>query len=329
VAQTEISPDSLLPGDRGARPHVSLVVPVFNEEATIREVYRRSADALAADGRPWEIIFVDDGSADGTWKALEEIHAEDSNIRAVRFKRNFGQHPAMHAGIVRARGDVVVTMDADLQNEPADIVRLVDAIDGGAEVASGKRMTRADGWGRMLPSKLVNRMLRSFTKTDVSDFGCAFNAYRRDTLLPLAGSIGKQKFTKALVVSTGASVVEVDIAHQQRDGRSRYTWLGLIRVALHVLAGFWPQPIQWAGMIIGVTSSLLAFAAAIWGFVFWIAESDFPGQLFLAALVLAILGIQGFIFALVGEYLGRLQRDVEGRPLYTIASDLEGRRSAE
>jgi hypothetical protein len=100
-------------------------------------------------------------------------------------------------------------------------------------------------------------------------------------------------------------------------------------MALHVLAGFWPQPIQWAGMIIGVTSWILAFAAGIWGIVFWIAESDFPGQLFLAAIVLGIGGLVGFILALVGEYLGRLQRDVEGRPLYSVASDLEGRRSAE
>jgi hypothetical protein len=131
------------------------------------------------------------------------------------------------------------------------------------------------------------------------------------------------------VVSTGASVVEVDIDHQQRDGRSRYTWLGLIRVALHVLAGFWPQPIQWAGMIIGIASSLLSAVAGIWGLVFWIAQGDFPGQLFLASLVLAILGIQGFIFALVGEYLGRLQRDAEGRPLYTVGQELDARRGTD
>jgi undecaprenyl-phosphate 4-deoxy-4-formamido-L-arabinose transferase len=329
VAQTEFSAEALLPLERGGRPHVSLVVPVYNEAETIREVYRRSAEALETDGRPYEILFVDDGSTDGTWSALEDIHEHDPNVRAVRFKRNFGQHPAMHAGIVRARGDVVVTMDADLQNEPADIVRLVDAIDAGAEVASGRRVTRNDGWGRKLPSKLVNRMLRNFTKSDVSDFGCAFNAYRRDVLLPLAGSIGKQKFTKALVVSTGATVTEVDIGHQQRNGQSRYSWLGLIRMALHVLAGFWPQPIQWAGMVIGVTSSLLAFAAAIWGIVAWIVQDDFPGQLFLASLVLSILAIQGFIFALIGEYLARLQRDVEGRPLYTVASDLDPRRTDE
>ncbi len=172
-------------------------------------------------------------------------------------------------------------------------------------------------------------MLRSFTGSDISDFGCAFNAYRRDVLLPMAGSIGKQKFTKALVLSTGASVVEVDIDHQAREGRSRYTWPGLIRVALHVIAGFWPQPIQWAGMAIGVTASFLASVAGIWGIVAWIVRNDFPGQLFLAALVLAILGIQGLIFALVGEYLGRLQRDVEGRPLYTVASDLDRRREPD
>jgi undecaprenyl-phosphate 4-deoxy-4-formamido-L-arabinose transferase len=326
MARTELRPDAVLRGERGTRPHVSLVVPVYNEETTIREVYRRSAEALDADGRPYEIIVVDDGSTDGTWAELEAIHAADPNVRAVRFKRNFGQHPAMHAGIVRARGDVVVTMDADLQNSPQDIVRLVDAVDGGSDVASGKRRTRDDGLRRTLPSKLVNRMLRSFTKTEITDFGCAFNAYRREVLLPMSGSIGKQKFTKALVVSTGASVVEVEIDHRQREGRSRYTWLGLIRVALHVIAGFWPQPIQWAGMTVGIGSSLLAVAAWVWGVVVWIAREDFPGQLFLASLALAILGIQGFILALVGEYLGRLQRDAEGRPLYTVGQELDGRR---
>jgi undecaprenyl-phosphate 4-deoxy-4-formamido-L-arabinose transferase len=326
MAQTEVGSETRRTGERAGRPHVSLVIPIYDEEQTVREVHRRSAEALERDGRPWEILFVDDGSRDGTWAVLEEIHREDPNVRAVRFKRNFGQHPAMHAGIVRARGDVVVTMDADLQNSPADILRLVEAVDAGHDVASGRRRTRQDGWARMLPSKLVNWMLRAFTKSDINDFGCAFNAYRRDVLLPMAGSIGKQKFTKALVVSTGASVVEVDINHARREGRSRYTWIGLVRVALHVVAGFWPQPIQWAGMAIGVASSVLATVAGIWGLVFWIAHGDFPGQLFLAGLVLAILGIQGFIFALVGEYLGRLQRDVEGRPLYTVGKELDRRR---
>jgi glycosyltransferase involved in cell wall biosynthesis len=124
MAQIEVGPDAARVGERGGRPHVSLVLPVFNEEATVREVYRRSADALEEAAYAYEIIVVDDGSTDRTWAELEAIHREDPNVRAIRFKRNFGQHPAMHAGIVRARGDVVVTMDADLQNNPHDIVRL-------------------------------------------------------------------------------------------------------------------------------------------------------------------------------------------------------------
>jgi dolichol-phosphate mannosyltransferase len=165
-------------------------------------------------------------------------------------------------------------------------------------------------------------MLRSFTGVAVSDFGCAFNAYSRSALEPVLGVIGKQKFTKALVLSAGASVVEVDLTHQARADSSRYSPFRLIRLALHVLAGFWPQPIQWAGVLIGSICGLLTVAVGIWGIVFWIAKGDFPGLLFLGGLVLGVLAVQGFILALVGEYLGRIQRDVEGRPLYTIGEEI-------
>ena len=138
----------------------------------------------------------------------------------------------------------------------------------------------------------------------------------------MLGSIGKQKFTKALILSGGASVVEVDVAHAPRHGPSRYSPLRLTRLALHVLAGFWPQPIQWIGVLLGTVSSLLALALGIYGVVFWIDESNFPGPLFGGVAVLFVLGIQGFILALVGEYLGRIQRDVEGRPIYTIDREL-------
>jgi undecaprenyl-phosphate 4-deoxy-4-formamido-L-arabinose transferase len=160
-------------------PEISLVVPVFNEEATLEEVCRRATATLEELGKPFELIVVDDGSRDGTWAVVERLAAEDPRLRAVRFKRNFGQHPAMHAGLVRARGDIVVTMDADLQNVPEDLPRLIAAVEGGADVASGRRVGREDSWGRTLPSKLINGMLRRFTGVDVSDFGCAFNAYSR------------------------------------------------------------------------------------------------------------------------------------------------------
>jgi undecaprenyl-phosphate 4-deoxy-4-formamido-L-arabinose transferase len=303
-------------------PEVSLVVPVFNEEATLEEVCRRATATLEELGKPFEVIVVDDGSRDGTWAIIEGLVAADPRVRGVRFKRNFGQHPAMHAGLVRARGDIVVTMDADLQNVPEDLPRLIAAVEGGVDVASGRRMGREDSWGRTLPSKMVNGMLRSFTGVDVDDFGCAFNAYSRSAIEPVIGVIGKQKFTKALVLSAGASVVEVDLTHQARADSSRYSPFRLIRLALHVLAGFWPQPIQWAGVTIGAICGLLTLAVGVWGIAVWIVKGNFPGLLFLGGLVLGVLAVQGFILALVGEYLGRIQRDVEGRPLYTIDREI-------
>jgi undecaprenyl-phosphate 4-deoxy-4-formamido-L-arabinose transferase len=228
----------------------------------------------------------------------------------------------MHAGLSRARGDIVVTMDGDLQNQPEDIPRLVEGIEAGNDVASGRRRGRKDSVGRSLPSRVINGMLRRFTGVSISDFGCAFNAYRRDAVEPMLGSIGKQKFTKALVLSGGATVVEVDVSHAARTDASRYSPLRLTRMALHVLAGFWPQPIQWIGVLLGTVSTLLALALGSYGIVFWIDEANFPGPLFGGVAVLFVLGVQGFILALVGEYLGRIQRDVEGRPLYLIDKEI-------
>ena len=298
---------------------LSIVVTVLNEEGSVAELYRRTAAAL--DGTPFELVFVDDGSTDGTFAVLERLHATDARVRAVRLKRNFGQHPAMHAGLVRARGDAIVTMDGDLQNEPEDIPKLVAALER-ADVASGRRIGRRDAASRTLPSRLVNGMLRRFTGVPISDFGCAFNAYRRSAIEPLLGTIGKQKFTKALVLSSGATVEEVDVSHAaSRDG-SRYSPLRLVRLTLHLLAGFWPQPVQWIGVTLGLVCTLAATALGVYGVVYWVANEDFPGPLFGGVGIIFVLGVQGFILALIGEYLGRIQRDVEGRPLYTVDREL-------
>jgi undecaprenyl-phosphate 4-deoxy-4-formamido-L-arabinose transferase len=301
-------------------PELSVVVTVFDEAPALEELYRRTVDALA--GCDFELIIVDDGSADGSFAVVERLHAADARVRGVRLKRNFGQHPAMHAGLARARGQIVVTMDGDLQNPPEDLPKLVAAVEGGADVASGRRAARRDSWGRTLPSRLINGMLRRFTGVDISDFGCAFNAYRREAVEPVLDAIGKQKFTKALVLSTGASVVEVDVGHAARLGSSRYSPLRLVRTALHVLAGFWPQPIQWIGLALGTICTLGAVALGCYGVAFWIDQANFPGPLFGGVAILFVLGVQGFILALVGEYLGRIQRDVSGRPLYTVEREL-------
>jgi undecaprenyl-phosphate 4-deoxy-4-formamido-L-arabinose transferase len=298
---------------------VSVVVTLLNEEGSVAELYRRLAATLA--GRDWEAIFVDDGSTDGTFAALRAIREHDAHVRVVRFKRNFGQHPAMHAGLVRARGDRIVTMDGDLQNEPEDIPKLLEALDR-VDVASGRRVARRDSPGRTLPSRVINGLLRRFTRVSISDFGCAFNGYRRSAIEPMLGAIGRQKFTTALVLSSGVSVEEVDVSHATAGRSSRYSPVRLVRLALHVVAGFWPQPVQWIGVTLGLLCTLAAGALGVYGLVYWVARSNFPGPLFAGAGIVLVLGIQGFVLALIGESLGRIQRDVEGRPLYTIEEEL-------
>jgi undecaprenyl-phosphate 4-deoxy-4-formamido-L-arabinose transferase len=240
----------------------------------------------------------------------------------VRLKRNFGQHPAMHAGLARARGEAIVTMDGDLQNAPEDIPKLLEALER-ADVASGRRVGRRDPIGRTLPSRAINGLLRRFTGVPISDFGCAFNAYRREAIVPLLGSIGKQKFTKALVLRSGASVEEVDVSHAPSGDGSRYSPVRLVRLALHVVAGFWPQPVQWIGVTLGLVCTFAATVIGAYGVYYWIDRGNFPGPLFAGTGLVFILGVEGFILALIGEYLGRIQRDVEGMPLYTVAEELE------
>jgi undecaprenyl-phosphate 4-deoxy-4-formamido-L-arabinose transferase len=298
---------------------VSVVVTVLNEEGAVGELYRRVASSL--DGRDWEAIFVDDGSTDGTFARLRAVHEADPRVRVVRFKRNFGQHPAMHAGLVRARGTAIVTMDGDLQNEPEDIPRLLDALER-ADVASGRRIERRDSVRRTVPSGIINGLLRRFTGVEISDFGCAFNAYRREAIEPMLGAIGRQKFTKALVVSSGVSVEEVDVSHAESQSGSRYSPFRLTRLALHVVAGFWPQPVQWIGVTLGFVCSLAAAALGVYGVIYWVVNANFPGPLFAGAGIVAVLGVQGFVLALIGESLGRIQRNVESRPLYTIEEEL-------
>ena len=298
---------------------VSVVVTVLNEEDAVDELYRRIAASLG--GADWEAVFVDDGSTDATFERLRSLHGQDPRVRVVRFKRNFGQHPAMHAGLARARGSRIVTMDGDLQNEPEDIPKLLAALER-ADVASGRRVARHDSPGRTMPSRLINGLLRRFTGVAISDFGCAFNAYRRTAVDPMLGAIGKQKFTKALVLSSGVSVEEVDVSHAPARSGSRYSPLRLVRLALHVVAGFWPQPVQWIGVTLGLVCTLAAAALGIYGVAYWITQSNFPGPLFAGAGIVLVLGVQGFVLALIGESLGRIQRDVEGRPLYTIEEEL-------
>ena len=227
----------------------------------------------------------------------------------------------MHAGLARARGDRIVTMDGDLQNEPEDIPRLLEALDR-VDVASGRRVARRDSPGRTLPSRVINGLLRRFTGVDISDFGCAFNGYRREAIEPMLGAIGRQKFTKALVLSSGVSVEEVDVSHA-----AAAHGLALLAVpARPARAARRRRVLAPAGAVDRRHARPRVHArgrgARRLRRRYWISQSNFPGPLFAGAGIVLVLGIQGFVLALIGESLGRIQRDVEGRPLYTIEEEL-------
>jgi glycosyltransferase involved in cell wall biosynthesis len=303
-------------------PELSVIVTLRDKEASLEQLYRRAVAALAPLGRHFELIFVDDGSQDGTFAVLERLYAADSRMRAVRLKRSFGRHLAMHAGLTRAAGRIVVTIEAGQQSSPEEIPRLVAALAGGVDVASGTRTSKAGSRARTFRSGLIDRLLRRLTGVAISDFGCTFNAYRREALQPLLGAIGRHQFTKALVLSSGASVVEVEVTNSPHSGPSGDSPPHLIRLGLHALVDFWPQPIQTVGTALGVLCTLAATAVGLYGIAFWIAESDFPGPLLAGGGLLAILAVQGFILALIGEYLARIQRDVEQQPIYTIDTEL-------
>ncbi len=309
--------------DAAEIPAVSVVVPVLNEEATVERLYDGITSTLDDAGITHEIIFVDDGSRDGTYAALAALHEADARVRVISFKKNAGQHPAMAAGMSRSRGEIIVTMDGDLQNNPADIPRLMAAIDDGADLVSGKRATREDGFIlRRLPSAIVNKMLRRLTRAPITDFGCAFNAYRRSALMPVLPRIGRQKFTKALVSTTTSRVTEVEVSHAARADKSRYSVMALTKMTLHVLTGFWPGLLQWVGTAMGILGILASVVVAIRGIDIWIGDGNFPGLVFLGGLVLFMLGMLALLLAAVGEYLQRIQRDVDGRPLYYIDREL-------
>jgi undecaprenyl-phosphate 4-deoxy-4-formamido-L-arabinose transferase len=305
-----------------AAPHVSLIVPIYNEQASVDELYRRTIETLEAADLSFEVIFVDDGSTDATFDRLSRLHESDPRLRVVSFDRNYGQHPAMHAGISRARGRIVVTMDGDLQNAPSDIPKLVAAVEAGADVASGRRLGRDDPALRRLPSAAINRMLARLTGVDLADFGCAFNAYRREALDPVMHRIGRQKFTKAIVCSTGVRVVEVDLQHRAREGKSRYRPLALVKMGLQVVTGFWPGLSQRVGLSVAVVGILSGAGVGVWGLVDWIQHGDPPGLVLLGALVLLLLGLHGALMAIVGEQLGRIERLAQRGPGYTIEREI-------
>jgi dolichol-phosphate mannosyltransferase len=213
-------------------PEISVVVPAYNEAANLEPLFAELRAALEATGRTWELLVVDDGSTDGTAEALAAEAARDPRVVPLVLERNAGQSAALAAGLSRVRGDVVVTLDADLQNDPADLPRLLSAL-ASADVVSGIRAKRNDSWVRRVSSKIANATRRAVLGDPVTDIGCSFKAYRRHALDGLPMFVGVHRFLPALCVFRGARFAEVELNHRaRRHGVSKYgvgnrLWRGL------------------------------------------------------------------------------------------------------
>ena len=220
--------------DRPPRPALalSIVIPAYNEEANVEACYHELADVAPDLGRPFEIIFVDDGSTDGTFAVLVALARADPRVRVIRFRRNAGQTAALAAGFRAARGDIVVTMDADLQNDPRDIPRLLAAL-GPYDAACGWRVNRRDPWAKRIASRVANAVRRRFTEDGVHDTGCTLKAFRREALGRLPLYRGMHRFLPALLRLEGFRVTELPVSHRpRRAGASKYgnwgrLWAGL------------------------------------------------------------------------------------------------------
>ncbi len=221
----------------GTRPALSIVIPVFNESQSLVALHRRLARTLAKIGRPYEIIFVDDGSRDDSADVLRTLRAGDGAVRMIRFNRNYGQHAALFAGMERARGEIIVTLDADLQNPPEEIPRLLAALDAGADVVGGRRVSRRDPWVRRAASWLVNHATSAAIGVRLRDYGCMLRVYRRSVIDRILAFRGTPRYIPVLAAAFASSMTEIPVDHSARaHGRSRYGPLRLLGLAFDLAA---------------------------------------------------------------------------------------------
>src|SRR5271157_4960309 len=234
----------------------SLVVPFFNEQENIPQLYMKLTEVMDAIGEPYEMVFVDDGSKDNSYKVLSDIYEHDRRVNVVRLRRNFGQTPALKAGFDFARGEVIISMDGDLQHDPDEIPRFLEKIEEGYDLVSGWRSRRKDHWlMRQLPSRIANWMMAKLSGIDLHDFGTTFKAYRKEILqeIQLYGEL--HRFIPALASSTGARIAEVPIENLQRkNGKSNYGIGRTVRVFLDLLMvkfllDYSTRPLQFFGLL--------------------------------------------------------------------------------
>jgi len=316
---------------------VSVVVPVFNELDNVDQLHGEITAVMTRMGVVYEVIYVDDGSRDGTTERLKAIHQSDPHVRLLIFRRNFGQTAAMAAGFSHSTGAVVVTLDGDLQNDPADIPLLIDTLDQGYDLVSGWRQRRQDAfWLRRLPSMVANFFIRMATNVRVHDYGCMLKAYRGDIARSLRLYGEMHRFIPAIAGDLGARIVEVPVNHRPRvHGRSKYGIGRVLRVVLDLLtvkflSAFSTRPIH----VFGTMGVFVAGTGAV--LLAWLGfQRIFMGvelgsrPIVLLALLAVITGVQLVTLGLLGEMLARTYHESQGKPVYVIAEDLRASQDAE
>lgn len=309
-------------------PQLSVVIPVYNEEAGLAALFARLYPALDALGVRYEVIFVNDGSRDRTGAVLtQQFEARPDVTRVVMFSANYGQHMAIVAGFERARGERVVTLDADLQNPPEEISKLLAAMDAGADYVGGVRITREDAWWRRFASRMMNRLRERITHIRMTDQGCMLRAYSREIVDAVAASPEVNTFIPALAYTYALRPVEVAVTHEERAaGVSKYSLYRLIRLNFDLVTGFSLVPLQ--------TFSLLGIAVSIGSIVLYavyiaerVLKGDFEGGILALwdrdILEFLLIGVVLFGVGIVGEYVGRIYQQVRERPRYRVRVVLE------
>ena len=305
---------------------ISVVVPTYNEEENIKLLYDELSEVMRAMDHEYEVLFVDDGSSDTTLSVLTSIQKIDAHIKVIRFRRNFGQTAAMSAGFDYASGDVIITMDADLQNDPHDIPRFIEKFDEGYDVVTGWRHNRQDAFiNRKLPSMIANKIISWTTGVALHDYGCTLKAFRREVIknIHLYGEM--HRFIPAIASGMGISFTEIKVNHRaRRFGTSKYGISRTIRVVLDLitvkfLLSYATRPIQIVGLlgfISGSVGFIIALIMTIQRQFFEIPLSDRP--LLLLAILLIFIGIQFVSIGLIAELQARTYHEAQEKPVYFV-----------
>lgn len=307
-------------------PAISVVVPLLDEEGSIGELARRLLEVLERTGRTFEIIFVDDGSADRTLEILCDIHRVDGRVKIVSFRRNFGQTAALAAGFDYARGGIVVTLDGDLQNDPDDIPKLVSKVEEGYDLVSGWRVKRRDPFfTRRLPSMIANWMISRITGVSLHDYGCTLKAFRHEVVKNVSLYGEMHRFIPAIASGMGVSVAEIPVNHHPRTtGTSKYGLFRTVKVILDLitvkfLLSYSTRPIHIFGMI-GLCSGALGVVIGLWlSFQRLFLRVPIGNRpLLLLAIVMVFIGVQFITIGLLAELQTRIYHEAQGKPTYSV-----------